>query len=107
MITPFDKAVTAIALARYHNHRLEAHSDTVSTQIFTDLVTFCPHLRDDLTTGEVQMWLNVSAPGDRLRKVDLVVGESGADGAPPHRQSTHSNREQIGHHGPSQPNESF
>ncbi|MGH7447748.1 MAG: hypothetical protein ACREK1_10240 [Longimicrobiales bacterium] len=82
MTTPFDRAVTAIALARYHNHRLETHSDTVSTQVFTDLVTYCPHLRDDLTAGDVQMWLNVSAPGDRLRKVDLVVGEPDADGAP-------------------------
>jgi len=82
MITPFDRAITAIALARYHNHRLEAHSDTVSTQLFQDLVEICEPLREDLNSGEVRMWLNVSAPGDRLRRVDLFVGEPDADGRP-------------------------
>lgn len=82
MTTPFDEAITAIALARYHNHRLEAHSDTVSTRIFSDLVARCPSLREDLNSGEVRMWLNVSAPGDRLRKVDLMVGAPGDDGGP-------------------------
>jgi hypothetical protein len=80
MTTPFDKAITAIALARYHNHRLETHSDTVSTQIYSDLVAFCPPLREDLNSGEVDMWLNVSAPGDRRRKVDLVIGEPDREG---------------------------
>jgi hypothetical protein len=82
MITPFDRAITGIALARYHNHRLETHSDTVSMALHEDLVACCAPLRNDLTAGIVRMWLNVSAPGDRLRKVDLVVGEPDADGNP-------------------------
>lgn len=82
MITPFDRAITEIALAGYHNHRLEAHSDTVSNALYKDLIAACPHLRDDVASGAVRMWLNVSAPGDRLRKVDLVVGEPDADGGP-------------------------
>ena len=82
MTTPFDKAITAIALARYHNHRQETHSDIVSTQLFTDLVSCCESLRNDLNTGVVRRWLNVSSPGDRRRKVDLLIGEPDADGHP-------------------------
>lgn len=82
MNTPFDKAIAAIAEARYHNHRLEAHSDTVSTALFEDLLDFCRPLRDDFEKGAVKVWKNVSAPGDRLRKVDLFVGEPTSDGQP-------------------------
>jgi hypothetical protein len=82
MSTPFDKAIAAIALAGYHNHRLEAHSDTVSTALFEDLLAACPPLREDVNSGVVRVWTNVSAPGDRLRKVDLFVGEPDADGEP-------------------------
>ncbi len=35
-----------------------------------------------MTNGVVQVWRNVSAPGDRLRKVDLFVGEPGQGGLP-------------------------
>jgi len=80
--TPFDAAISAIALARYHNHRLETHSDTVSTRLFADLVEMCPALRNDWEAGVVSRWHNVSTPGDRLRKVDLFVGEPGAQGEP-------------------------
>jgi len=82
MLTPFDKAITAIAEAGYHNHRLEAHSDTVSTSLFQDLIDYCNPLREDFENGVVKVWTNVSAPGDRLRKVDLFVGEPAVDGEP-------------------------
>jgi hypothetical protein len=80
--TPFDKAVETISSARYHNHRLETHSDTVGTGLFADLVRLCEPLRNDVERGIVKVWKNVSAPGDRRRKVDLFVGEPGPDGHP-------------------------
>src|SRR2546427_2257977 len=82
MTTPFDRAIDAISRAGYHNHRLETHSDTVSSGLFRDLVGLCEPLRKDVNRGSVQKWPNVSAPGDRLRKVDLFVGEPGTDGGP-------------------------
>jgi len=74
MNTPFDKAIDAIARAGYHNHRLEAHSDTVSNALFDGLLERCASLREDVNSGVLRVWKNVSAPGDRLRKVDLFVG---------------------------------
>lgn len=82
MTTPFDTAVAEIARAGYHNHRLEAHSDTVSTGLINDLLTYCAPLRQDMDRGVVRVWNNVSAPGDRLRKVDLFIGEPDPDGNP-------------------------
>ena len=82
MTTPFDSAVAAIAQAHYHNHRLETHSDTVSDGIYRDLLTLCEPFREDVESGKVKVWKNVSAPGDRLRKVDLFIGEPGEDGSP-------------------------
>ena len=82
MTTPFDRAIAAIAEKRYHNHRLETHSDTVSDGLFEDLLAYCEPLRADVDRGVVQVWKNVSSPGDRLRKVDLFVGEPGTDGGP-------------------------
>jgi hypothetical protein len=80
--TPFDAAIAAIAKARYHNHRLETHSDSVSDGIVEDLRVFCEPFRRDLEDGVVRVWKNVSSPGDRRRKVDLFVGEPGDDGGP-------------------------
>lgn len=82
MTTPFDRAVAAIAEARYHNHRLETHSDTVSDGLFEDLLANCEPVRRDVERGVVRVWKNVSSPGDRLRKVDLFVGEPDKDGLP-------------------------
>jgi hypothetical protein len=82
LTTPFDTAVEAIAELGYHNHRLETHSDVVSDGLFGDLLRSCESLRADHDSGIVKVWRNVSAPGDRLRKVDLFVGEPGPDGAP-------------------------
>ncbi|MGH7467467.1 MAG: hypothetical protein ACRENP_05720 [Longimicrobiales bacterium] len=81
-MTPFDAAIKAIDVAGYHNHRLEAHSDTVSKAFFEDLLKHCEHLRDDFARDKVRVWLNVQSPGDRLRKVDLFVGEPGPHGGP-------------------------
>ncbi|MGH7962043.1 MAG: hypothetical protein ACRERD_09490 [Candidatus Binatia bacterium] len=82
MTTPFDRAIAMIADAGYHNHRLETHSDTVSDGLFRDLLELCEPLRRDVQRGLLRVWKNVSAPGDRLRKVDLVVGEPDISGGP-------------------------
>jgi hypothetical protein len=78
--TPFDEAIAAIAKARYHNHRLEGHSDVVSKALFDDLLSRCAPLKADVDAGVVKVWINVRAPGDRLRKIDLFVGEPGPEG---------------------------
>lgn len=82
MNTPFDAAIREIAARRYHNHRLETHSDIVSEQIYDDLLRTCETLRRDAEAGVVKKWLNVPSPGDRSRRVDLFVGEPGPDGLP-------------------------
>ena len=82
MTTPFDAAIAAIAKARYHNHRLEAHSDIVSDGIVSDLKAVCDAFRSDCESGAVQIWKNVGSPGDRERRVDLFVGEPDARGNP-------------------------
>jgi hypothetical protein len=80
--TPFDDAIRSIEQARYHNHRLEGHSDLVSDGIISDLQSMCAPFSSDLENGAIQIWKNVSAPGDRRRKVDLFVGEPTSDGSP-------------------------
>ena len=82
MITPFDRAISAIAAAGYHNHRQETHSDVISDAMIADLQQSCKPLRDDVDQGIVCVWKNVRAPGDRKRKVDLFVGEPDAEGGP-------------------------
>lgn len=82
MNTPFDAAIAAIAKARYHNHRLEAHSDIVSDGIVADLLATCEPFRRDLEGGVVRIWKNVASPGDRERRVDLFVGEPNSQGEP-------------------------
>lgn len=82
MTTPFDAAIRSIQEARYHNHRLEGHSDLVSDGIVADLKERCAPFSRDLEAGAIRIWKNVSAPGDRLRKVDLFVGEPTDDGLP-------------------------
>lgn len=80
MTTPFDDAINAIAEAGYHNHRLEGHSDVVSNAVYKDLLERCAPLRKDVDSGIVKTWINVRSPGDRLRKIDLFVGEPDPDG---------------------------
>ncbi len=82
MNTPFDAAITEIARAGYHNHRLETHSDLVSDGIVADLQRACEVFRRDVEVGVVQIWKNVASPGDRERRVDLFVGEPNAKGEP-------------------------
>ena len=82
MSTPFDDAIAAIAKARYHNHRLEAHSDVVSDGIVGELRRVCEPFRRDLEAGVVRIWKNVASPGDRERRVDLFVGEPAQAGEP-------------------------
>ncbi len=82
MTTPFDAAIEAIRKAGYHNHRLETHSDVVSSGMYEDLLRCCDALRTDVDSGAVRMWENVASPGDRQRKVDLFIGEPGAKGEP-------------------------
>ena len=75
-MTPFDKVVDEIKNRRYHNHRLEVHSDIVSAGIYQDLLVGCEALRKDVETGVIRQWLNVRAPGARERKIDLFIGQS-------------------------------
>lgn len=80
MTTPFDEAIVAVAEAGYHNHRLEGHSDVVSNALYKDLLERCAPLKSDANAGIVKVWFNVRSPGDRLRKIDLFVGEPGPSG---------------------------
>ena len=82
MNTPFDAAISEIARAGYHNHRLETHSDIVSDGIVADLQLTCEVFRRDVEAGVVSIWKNVASPGDRQRRVDLFVGEPNANGEP-------------------------
>jgi hypothetical protein len=82
MTTAFDDVVRGIVDRKYHNHRLQDHSDIVSRGILRDLLESCRYLADDVAAGVVKHWLNVPAPGGRNRKIDLFMGEPGTDGKP-------------------------
>jgi hypothetical protein len=75
MTTPFDRVIDDVIARKYHNHRLQEHSDMVGEGIFTDLQAMCPALRRDVEEGIVKHWLNVPTPGARNRKIDLLIGE--------------------------------
>jgi hypothetical protein len=83
MTTPFDEFIDDIKKRRFHNHRLELHSDVVSRGILRDLIKSCDGFRADLDSGKIRYWMNVVAPGDRGRKIDLFIGEPAADGNGP------------------------
>jgi hypothetical protein len=83
MSTPFDEFIDDIKKSRYHNHRLELHSDVVSKGILRDFTNSCESFRKDLDSGKIHCWMNVNAPGDRGRKIDLFIGEPAADGSSP------------------------
>lgn len=76
MTTPFDAAIEHITRVGYHNHRKEDHSDVVCQGIYNDLLERCDPLKEDVENGLVRVWYNVRSPGDRLRKVDLFIGEA-------------------------------
>jgi|GEM_PF-623284 len=73
--TPFDKVIAAINAAGYHNQRKEVHSDIISQGIFADILEACSYVAQDHMDGVIQKWVNVRAPGDRERNIDLFVGE--------------------------------
>jgi hypothetical protein len=83
MSTPFDEFIDDIKKKRYHNHRLESHSDIVSYGILNDLTRFCDSFREDLDSRKILCWKNVNAPGDRGRKIDLFIGEPVTNGSSP------------------------
>lgn len=82
MTTPFDAVIAEITRRKYHNHRKDDHSDTVSEGIFHDLVAGCEPLRADVAAGKIRHWLNVKTPGARQRKIDLLIGEPTNESAP-------------------------
>lgn len=82
MGTPFDAVVKGIIARRFHNHRLEEHSDAIGEGIFGDLFEECPAFREDVKSGAIKKWLNVRAPGARERRIDLLIGEPRKDGKP-------------------------
>ena len=83
MSTPFDEFIDDVKKKRYHNHRLELHSDIVSHGILKDLINSCDSFREDLDSRKIRCWTNVSAPGNRGRKIDLFIGEPAANGFSP------------------------
>ena len=78
--TPFDEVIESILAERYHNHRVEQHSDLVCSGILRDLQGQCPQFASDCQMELVAAWQNVPAPGARGRRMDLFVGESGLEG---------------------------
>lgn len=86
MSTPFDEFLEDIKKRRYHNHRLELHSDVVSRGILKDLTDSCDTFREDLDSRKIRFWMNVNAPGNRGRKIDLFIGEPAANGSDPDLQ---------------------
>lgn len=83
MITPFDEVVEEITARRFHNHRLDEHSGTVSRGILRDLCATCEPFRRDLEGGHIREWFDFPSPGGRARKLDLVVGEPGGESGGP------------------------
>jgi hypothetical protein len=83
MSTPFDEVIAQVEKQRYHNHRLEGHSDLVSNGIFEDLQKGCNDFKQDVEAGAVDKWLNFPAPGARNRKIDLLVAGPAEDGKSP------------------------
>lgn len=75
MQIPFDDVIAGVTQRHYHNHRREVHSDTVSRGVLRDLLVECEALRSDYDDGIVKDWLNVSAPGTRGRRIDLLIAE--------------------------------
>src|SRR5438552_505025 len=82
MSTPFDSAIDEIKSRGYHNHRLEGHSNIISSGIYTDLLKRCKSFKRDVETGVVRRWLNIRTPGARNRKIDLLIAKPLPNGKP-------------------------
>jgi hypothetical protein len=75
MDTPFDEIIADVKQRDYHNQRKELHSDKVSEGVLRDLLRRCEPLRTDYIDEVVEEWFNVSAPGTRGRRIDLLIAE--------------------------------
>jgi hypothetical protein len=82
MNTPFDRVISQINSARFHNHRKPLHSDAVSLGILEDMLSNCSPIASDFEKGVVRRWLNVHTPGARQRRIDLLVGAPSRQGTP-------------------------
>jgi hypothetical protein len=82
MTTPFDAVIEQMKVRGFHNHRLEDHSDVLSQGMLDDVRKRCKPLGADLAAAQIASWLNVPTPGDRKRKIDLLVGEPDTSGEP-------------------------
>ena len=83
MRTPFDDLVDDILQRGYHNQRREIHSDIVADGILRDLLAACDSMRADFESGMIRAWKNVPSPGDRKRKIDLLIAEPEPGGGRP------------------------
>jgi hypothetical protein len=81
--TAYQNLIDAIESRRYHNHRLEDHSEAVSRGILHDLRAVCEPFADDSAKGRISEWLDFPAPAGRARKLDLVVAEPANESANP------------------------
>lgn len=82
MKTPFNKVIKHIKRIGYHNHRRETHSNIVSDEIFRDLLTHCEQLKKDYEKGLIKKWEKKKAPGNRGRRIDLLIGKPDVEGEP-------------------------
>ena len=62
MNTAYQNLIAAIESRRYHNHRLEVHSEAVSRGILHDLRTICEPFSDDFAKGRISEWLDFPYP---------------------------------------------
>ncbi len=88
MSTPFDDLAADMLQRGYHNQRLEAHSDSVVDGILQDLLAACASMHSDIESGVIRAWKNVPSPGDRRRKIDLLVAEPEPEGGGPDLTTT-------------------
>jgi hypothetical protein len=82
MTTPFDAVIQQIRVRGFHNQRLQEHSDILSRGILDDVQKRCAPFRADLAAGKIAYWFNVPTPGERKRRIDLLVGEPDDCGGP-------------------------
>lgn len=82
MTTPFDALIHQIRNRGFHNQRLQEHSDVVSRGILDDLQKRCAPFRADFAAGRIRCWFDERTPGERQRRIDLLVGEPDDVGRP-------------------------
>lgn len=82
MYRGIDAVLAGIEKRRYHNHRLEEHSDFLSAGILNDLKEYCDPLQDDLGSGRLRTWHNLPSRSGRNRRIDLLLGTPDLNGNP-------------------------